>query len=125
MIGDVSGKGAEAAAVTALARHTLRTAALHHDEPAANLAVLNRALLAERGTEFCTVVCARAAPRRRTARRGARHGGHPPPLVVRAGGGVERVERPRDARRRRPDPDFADATSAWAGRRCCCSTPTA
>jgi serine phosphatase RsbU (regulator of sigma subunit) len=91
VIGDVSGKGAEAAAVTALARHTLRTASLLPASPAELLETLNGALLAQRaGTEFCTVCVARLAPE---ATGGGTLtlalGGHPPALILRADGRVE------------------------------------
>ena len=45
MIGDVCGKGAEAAAVTALARYTLRTAAARRRSPAAILRWVGEAML--------------------------------------------------------------------------------
>ena len=45
VIGDVCGKGAEAAALTALARYTLRAAAQHTRRPQAVLLELNEALL--------------------------------------------------------------------------------
>ena len=45
VIGDVCGKGAEAAAVTALARYTIRTAAVRRRSPAAILRWLNDAML--------------------------------------------------------------------------------
>jgi PAS domain S-box-containing protein len=48
VVGDVCGKGARAAAVTALARHTLR-AALDGGDPAAALEALNTVLLREHG----------------------------------------------------------------------------
>ena len=44
VVGDVSGKGPEAAAVTALARYTLRAGALEDDEPAKALRRLNGAM---------------------------------------------------------------------------------
>ena len=47
-LGDVCGKGPEAAGVTSLARYTIRAAALLSDGPAAILANLNTALLARR-----------------------------------------------------------------------------
>ena len=47
VIGDVVGKGPAAAAVTGLARHTLRAAAAYERSPRALLTQLNRALLAE------------------------------------------------------------------------------
>jgi hypothetical protein len=48
-VGDVSGTGPEAAAVTALARHSLRTASLLHGDRSKppNLALLNQALHAD------------------------------------------------------------------------------
>jgi phosphoserine phosphatase RsbU/P len=47
VIADVCGKGASAATVTSMARYTLRTAALEHDEPADVLSILNQALLGD------------------------------------------------------------------------------
>ena len=44
-MGDVCGKGAEAAAVTALARYTLRTAAARRRSPAAILRWVGEAML--------------------------------------------------------------------------------
>jgi phosphoserine phosphatase RsbU/P len=58
VVGDVSGKGTEAAAVTALARHTIRTASLSADDPADVLRTLNRAMFLGHGdadlTHYCT-----------------------------------------------------------------------
>jgi serine phosphatase RsbU (regulator of sigma subunit) len=93
VIGDVSGKGASAAALTALARHTLFAGALRGDDVVADLLLLNDAILQRgggSGTHFCTVVMAELT------RDGAgglsvrmANGGHPAPLVVRADGTVE------------------------------------
>ncbi|MCM2425111.1 SpoIIE family protein phosphatase [Streptomyces sp. RKAG337] len=57
-LGDVCGKGAEAAAVTSLTRYTLREAAQHHTDPQTVLSALNSALLADPsvGSRFCTCV---------------------------------------------------------------------
>ena len=56
LIGDVCGKGPEAASVTALARHTLRAAAAYESRPSAVLALLHRALRDARDDgRFCTV----------------------------------------------------------------------
>ncbi len=91
VVGDVSGKGAEAAAITALARYTLRAAALEAGPPSSALRRLNQAMLAhDDSSQFATVVLAYAAA-------GADGGldvrlalgGHPPALVLRAGGAVE------------------------------------
>jgi serine phosphatase RsbU (regulator of sigma subunit)/PAS domain-containing protein len=96
VIGDVSGKGAEAAAVTALARHTVRTAALEPASPSDLLLTLNEALLTQRaGTEFCTVCVAALTPRPDGgALLRVALGGHPPALVLRADGRVEQHGHP-------------------------------
>ena len=62
MVGDVSGKGAEAAAVMALARYTVRTAALGRSRPSQILRVLNEALLRSETERFCTADAAAARP---------------------------------------------------------------
>jgi serine phosphatase RsbU (regulator of sigma subunit) len=89
-VGDVSGKGAEAAAVTALARYTLRAAARQVQEPREILRLLNDAMLEQRGRRQFATVCLASM---RSSERGAvvqlALGGHPPPLVLRAGGEVE------------------------------------
>ena len=93
LLGDVSGKGAEAAAVTSLARHTLRTSALHVESPSANLRTLNRALITEASTtRFCTVLYARICPSPDGVLLRVANGGHLAPRVVRQGGRVERLE---------------------------------
>jgi serine phosphatase RsbU (regulator of sigma subunit) len=95
IVGDVAGKGAEAAAVTSLARHTLRTASLLQDDPAENLALLNRVLRTESPTlNFCTVMYARICADDADEGLDLRfsNGGHPSPLLVRADGSVETVD---------------------------------
>jgi serine phosphatase RsbU (regulator of sigma subunit) len=57
-IGDVTGKGVEAAAVTALARYTLRATSEFLSSPAALLSHLNLALLKQRRPSICTAICA-------------------------------------------------------------------
>ncbi|MFF8675356.1 PP2C family protein-serine/threonine phosphatase [Streptomyces sp. NPDC015242] len=63
-LGDVCGKGAEAATITSLARYTLRASAQHTDDPVAVLEALNSALLADvwAGSRFCTAVFATLTP---------------------------------------------------------------
>src|SRR5215211_2168673 len=65
VIGDVCGKGAEAAAVTALARYTVRASAtLHSDRPQVVLEDLNEAIRREVGhSRFCTVLYVALSPR--------------------------------------------------------------
>jgi PAS domain S-box-containing protein len=95
LIGDVCGKGAEAAAVTALARYTLRAAVLHSREPARVLTELNEALLRqEMDYRFCTVLYASVTPRAGGLDVVLATGGHPLPLLLRAGGSVETVGSP-------------------------------
>ncbi len=56
VIGDVCGTGPDAAAVTAIARHTVRAAATHGSPPAEVLEWLNDALHAGHRDLFCTIV---------------------------------------------------------------------
>jgi serine phosphatase RsbU (regulator of sigma subunit) len=90
-IGDVCGKGPEAAALTSLMRDTLRVSALRGDAPADALGVLNAAIL-EASTEgrFCTASYVRLdlGPRTRIT---VCNGGHPPPLLMHKDGKVEPV----------------------------------
>jgi sigma-B regulation protein RsbU (phosphoserine phosphatase) len=87
-IGDVCGKGPDAASVTALARYTIRTAAVREGRPTSVLGVLNDALLRSEHETFCTAVygCLDVSGDRPSLTLSV--GGHPPPLVVRAAGGV-------------------------------------
>jgi serine phosphatase RsbU (regulator of sigma subunit) len=95
VIGDVCGKGAEAASLTALARYTLRAAAQHTRRPQAVLLELNDALLrAQLGYRFCTVLYASITPRDDRVSVCLATGGHPLPMVLRAGGTVETVGAP-------------------------------
>jgi serine phosphatase RsbU (regulator of sigma subunit) len=90
VVGDVSGKGAEAAAITALARYTLRAGAMEEGAPSAALRRLNDAMLKDGSSQFATVVLAYVSAgtdgglRVRMAL-----GGHPPPLLLRADGAIE------------------------------------
>jgi PAS domain S-box-containing protein len=96
VIGDVCGKGAEAAAVTALARYTIRAAAVRRRSPSAILRWLNDAMLRQHDSDgrFCTIVCAHLDLSRAPARITVACGGHPPPLVLRADGTVHEVGTP-------------------------------
>ncbi|WP_334663951.1 GAF domain-containing SpoIIE family protein phosphatase [Streptomyces cyaneofuscatus] len=98
-LGDVCGKGAEAASVTSLTRYTLRAAALVDADPTAALKALNTALLLDPavGTRFCTAIFGLLDP---TGDGGftvtLATGGHPPAYHLRPteDGGV-RVEAAR------------------------------
>ena len=94
VIGDARGKGAEAAAVTALVRYTIRAITLKDDRPSEVLAALNEAMLQQLPEDrFCTVACVRLEPEDGSPGVGVdvSRAGHPPPLVVRADGSVEEV----------------------------------
>jgi serine phosphatase RsbU (regulator of sigma subunit) len=91
VVGDVQGKGPDAAAVTALARHTLRAAAAYEERPSGALAFLHRALVEQNGDRFLTVAYARLRPRGGGVVVELACGGHPLPLVVHADGGVQPV----------------------------------
>lgn len=95
LVGDVTGKGPEAATVTAIARHTLRAAALRDTSPGDGLALLNEVLLLDAGAgaglRLCTTVCARVCPGEKGALITVANGGHLPPLVLRADGEIEPV----------------------------------
>jgi PAS domain S-box-containing protein len=109
VMGDVCGKGPDAAAVTALARYTLRAAAMRERLPSRSLRVLNEALLRQRGDRrFCTVAYAYLETSTSGARVGFASGGHPLPLLVRPDGSVDPVGAPGSLLGVLPDPDFED-----------------
>jgi PAS domain S-box-containing protein len=94
MIGDVCGKGPRAAGVTALARHTLRAAAISGQSPADMLSTLHQALLRQPpGEDLCTVCLVVLVRERGGARLTVALAGHPPPLLIRTGGEVEQIGR--------------------------------
>jgi serine phosphatase RsbU (regulator of sigma subunit) len=80
-IGDVTGRGAEAASITAVARYTLRTAVALTGDPLLAMATLNRALLGRNDPALCSLVTLALSedpeqPLRLSV------AGHPPPLLV-------------------------------------------
>ena len=90
VIGDVCGKGAPAAALTALARHTVRAAAMRLRHPSGILRLVNDAIVAAYDDErFCTVLFTRLVTTVAGARLVISSGGHPLPYVVRSDGTVE------------------------------------
>jgi serine phosphatase RsbU (regulator of sigma subunit) len=93
VVGDVTGKGAEAAALTSLTRHTLRAGALRGATASENLELLNTALWSQSHTDgrFASVVYSRLCPSARGVTVTVASGGHPPPLVLRVSGEVEEV----------------------------------
>jgi PAS domain S-box-containing protein len=110
-LGDVSGKGAEAAAATALIRYTLRALAIDTADPVEVLTKLNSVLLDE-GTEerFCTLVYAVAELEPSGLHLRLCLGGHHPPLLRRRDGRVEHVGTPGTALGLVPDPELVEAS---------------
>ncbi|MGW0670113.1 PP2C family protein-serine/threonine phosphatase [Streptomyces sp. NPDC002746] len=90
LIGDVCGRGAEAAALTGLARHTLRTLFEDGSTPEHALGRLNQALVRE-GTRFVTALVAVLVPDGEGFRVRYWSAGHPAPLVRREDGTVEEL----------------------------------
>jgi PAS domain S-box-containing protein len=84
VMGDVVGKGAPAAALSAVARVTLRTAGRLTGEPRAALDELNHALRRRDAMSLCTVVAA-MLPTELPGSAELLLAGHPPPLLVRDG----------------------------------------
>src|SRR6478735_4199853 len=107
VIGDVTGKGARAAALTAQVRHTLRTAAQYEGSPSAVLDFVNRTLLAERGESgrYCTVAMCRM---QFDGSATVCCAGHPLPMIARSSGEVEHVGQPGSVLGWVPDPNFVD-----------------
>lgn len=86
MIGDVTGKGVQAASVTSLVRHTARTASEFDSRPGQILARINSALKRSPELSVCTALCLRVHGGVATLAAG----GHP--LLWRLGeGGAEEV----------------------------------
>jgi serine phosphatase RsbU (regulator of sigma subunit) len=100
VVGDVTGHGVEAAAVTGLMRHTIHSAAMMKMRPAEILDHVNQALLSRGGPEpsatYCTVALAALTTPGTGSDDNAEHpsivvasAGHPAPMLRRADGTVE------------------------------------
>ena len=93
-LGDVGGKGVEAAAVTGQARQSILTAAYFDRHPPAVLSAVNSVLHKTSSSQFVTVLCARLRPHRDGTHVDVdlANAGHPAPLVLRADGRVDQVD---------------------------------
>src|ERR687894_209561 len=99
VIGDVVGKGAEAAAMLALARYTIRALSMRETHPSAVLSLLNEAMLAqrhERGDhKFCTATYVKLEMSEEEAERDVKitvcRGGHPAPVLLKADGSIYKI----------------------------------
>jgi len=93
VVGDVCGKGAVAATLTGFVRATIRAVALDDPSPVHVLDRVNRALLGHDAPgALATVACGCLKRTAAGATVGLATAGHPPALVLRAGGGVEAVQ---------------------------------
>ncbi|MFD9467162.1 PP2C family protein-serine/threonine phosphatase [Streptomyces sp. NPDC060027] len=96
-LGDVCGKGPQAAAVTSLTRYTLRAAALHDPDPVTVLSTLNT-VLHERytsgDTRYCTAIFGVLNPADDHVSVHLASGGHPSALIQHADGTADYLPTP-------------------------------
>lgn len=92
LVGDVSGVGPEAAALTGVARYGARAVASGEHSPAELLQQLNDMLFRLRLREkFCTVLYGNLRPEDAVVNVTLANGGHPPPWLLRSDGRVQQV----------------------------------
>lgn len=89
VLGDVSGKGLEAAVLTGKIRDTLRALLPLADDHQRVLEQLNDVLLAGDGLRYVTLVLAAAERRGTRVELRLTSAGHPPPMIVRDDGSVD------------------------------------
>lgn len=93
VVGDVTGKGPEAAALTSLAHYTIRAAAAREGGPTRVVYALNEEIMRQIGGERqFTIVYGELEPAAAGWKLSMATGGHPPPLVLRSTGEVEALE---------------------------------
>jgi serine phosphatase RsbU (regulator of sigma subunit) len=84
VLGDVCGKGEDAAAVTAAAKHGIRLLARWNPKPAEVMSMMNEALIDEE--RFVTAVMAYLEPREEGLTMTVASAGHPPAILIRRDG---------------------------------------
>ncbi|MEU3062663.1 PP2C family protein-serine/threonine phosphatase [Streptomyces subrutilus] len=89
VLGDVCGKGLEAAVMTGKIRNTLHALLPMADDHHRMLSLLNTALLNTHNARFATLVLASATREGNTVRLRLTSAGHPAPLILRSDGRVE------------------------------------
>ncbi|MEP6760280.1 MAG: GAF domain-containing SpoIIE family protein phosphatase [Sporichthyaceae bacterium] len=96
VIGDVCGKGPQAASLTSRARYSVRAAAIRESAPCEVLRAVNQTIMvgAEPDEPFVTVLFARVRPGEESTRVTLASGGHPLPALLRADGTVTTVGQP-------------------------------
>jgi phosphoserine phosphatase RsbU/P len=106
VLGDVSGKGIQAAVITSFVRHTLRSLAIAHPDPSDLLRALDAAMRTHGTDHHCTVVAVRL---QRTETRwglALALAGHPPALVRRPDGRTYELGMPGTPAGLMSDPHF-------------------
>ncbi len=93
-LGDVSGKGVEAAVLTAFIRHSLRAITVEVESPGDALRRLNLAMIEAGSDRFCTIVLLRLRSENDSWSVTMSSGGHPLPLLRRSGQVVVPVGEP-------------------------------
>ena len=117
-LGDVCGKGVEAAVLTALVRHTVRALTVQEQAPSVVLAALNQVLIKNGSDRFCTVVLVRLRRDDRGWVATISAAGHPLPLLVGRDGQVREVGAPAGADVRHRAPPRALRRAGDVHRRC-------
>ncbi len=90
LLGDVTGRGVEAASMTSLVRHGARFLAKDEHSPSMILTRLNEALREQPGLSLCSALCARLEAGRLVIS----SAGHPPPLIIRDDGRIREIGSP-------------------------------
>lgn len=115
VIGDVLGKGASAATLTALARHTLQAAAALDSDPKRVFCLVNDAFLREGSGRFCTISYTRLHRQGDKVLATVSAAGHPAPLILHPDGQVDTVPALGDLLGVLDEPDFSPATVTLQG----------
>jgi PAS domain S-box-containing protein len=87
LLGDVTGRGVEAASMTSLVRHGARFLAKREHSPSRILAQLDEELRSQPGLSLCSALCVRLEQGRFVMS----SAGHPPPLLVRDDGRIREI----------------------------------
>jgi PAS domain S-box-containing protein len=114
MIGDVCGQGADAAGVTAIARHTARAIAAAMATPSETLRRLNHAILVQNESDerFFTMAKVRVEPTDAGVQITVACAGHPLPAVVRGDGAIGTIGRPGTVLGLFPEIELTDETTS-------------